>query len=154
MLFDDMKKNVLRFPNYNIVASDIDRNILEKALIGHYCEEQLKEIPLEYKYKYFIKAQNRFLVKYLLSNSIKNQVEFVNEDVTRGHLKSTKYDIIFCRYFLIYTNKSLRYKILSLISNQLAKGGLLFLGKTETLFKIESDFKIIDSKNHIYMKKY
>ncbi|MFW9939960.1 MAG: hypothetical protein ACFFFT_02890 [Candidatus Thorarchaeota archaeon] len=39
-----------------------------------------------------------------------------------------------------------------LIENQLNPDGLLILGKTETLFNSYNTLKLIDSRNHIYLK--
>ena len=108
--------------------------------------------PAFLKSSYFKKVQDHFGTKYYLSDEIKEKVEFIREDITKGHQKNQKYDIIFCRYFLIYTDKNLRIKILQLLDEQLVEGGLLILGKTETLMKLNTNFKIIDGKNQIYIK--
>ena len=74
------------------------------------------------------------------------------EDVIKGHNKPFKYDIILCRYLFIYIDRELRNKILKFINSHLNEGGLLILGKTETLFNSYLNFKLIDSRNHIYIK--
>ena len=65
---------------------------------------------------------------------IKKKVEFIEEDLTKGHTRLFNYDIIFCRYLLIYFNHINRDRFLKIIENRLNVGGLLVLGKTETLF--------------------
>ncbi|MFX1294834.1 MAG: CheR family methyltransferase [Promethearchaeota archaeon] len=152
IMFDDFLKHSLNFPNYKIVASDIDENILKNAQKGIYIEESMKEVPKIYELKHFRKIKDDFGTRYSICNEIKKQVEFIQEDVTKGHKKSYRYDIVFCRYFLIYTDKSARDRILNIIENQLALGGILILGKTETLFRSRLRLKLIDSKNHIYLK--
>ncbi len=152
ILFNKFKNNVLNFPNYKIVASDIDKNVLERAKIGVYSEESMKEVSAVEKYNYFKKVKARFGIKHALCNNIKNQVEFVEEDITKGHKKSHNYDIIFCRYFLIYTERAARDTILKILEANLAYGGLLILGKTETLFNSHHHLKLIDTRNHIYVK--
>ncbi|MHA1527227.1 MAG: CheR family methyltransferase, partial [Promethearchaeota archaeon] len=93
-----------------------------------------------------------FGYKYTINNDIKNNVEFINEDATLKHKKKLKYDIVFCRYLLIYFNRENRDKFLRTLENQLTQGGLLFLGKTETIFNSQTNFKLVDTKNHIYLK--
>ena len=152
ILFNNLKKNVLNFPSYKIIASDIDRHVLERAKLGEYSEEVMKEVSAIDRHKYFTKVKARFGIKYALCNTIKNQVDFVEEDVTKGHPKSQYCDIIFCRYFLIYTDRAARDKILRTLEESLAYGGILILGKTETLFNSHHHLKLIDTRNHIYVK--
>lgn len=153
IMLDNFSQNTLNFPNYKIVASDIDKDTLELALRGIYNEESMKEVPNTYQTKYFKTLEHRFGLKYLIDEKIKNSVEFIREDITKGHQKSYKYDIIFCRYFLIYTDKELRDKFINILEDKLAYGGLLVLGKTETLFNTRKSLKLIDTKNHIYLKR-
>ncbi len=151
MILDNLKNQFMKFPNYKIIASDIDFNALQIAKKGIY-QASTEKIPVLYKVKYFTKKEEESRYKYILSEKIKEQVEFISEDVTKGHKYPLKYDIIFCRYLLIYFNREKRKDFLKIIENHLEEGGLLFLGKTETLFQSNSNLKLIDPKNHIYMK--
>ena len=60
--------------------------------------------------------------------------------------------MIFFRYILIYVNRENRNKFINIIENRLNRGGLLILGKTETLLHSWSNLKLIDSNNQIYLK--
>ena len=73
--------------------------------------------------------------------------------MTRGHQTSLMYDIIFCRYLLIYISRKTREEFLNIIRNKLNPGGLLLLGKTESLNNFKGDLKLVDSYNHIYIKE-
>ena len=107
-----------------------------------------------YLNKYFEKKMHKHGYEYALNEEIKREVEFITEDVIKGHEKTWKYDIIFCRYLLIYISRENRDKFLKIIENKLAPGGLLILGKTETLFHSfpKKALNLIDARNHIYMK--
>ncbi|TFG29293.1 MAG: protein-glutamate O-methyltransferase CheR [Promethearchaeota archaeon] len=152
MVLEQIKEEIGEFPNYEITASDIDKNIIKIARTGIYGAESLKETPHNYISTYFTKFDDRLGPKFLINNDIKRKVEFIIEDVTRGHNKDQKYDIIFCRYLLIYINRDFRENLLRIIENHLAPGGLLVLGKTETLLNSKLSFKLLDGKNHFYIK--
>ena len=152
MILNNLKAQIPNFPIYKIVATDIDEKAISLAKLGIYNEESTKEISNYYENKYFKKFEDYFGYKYSINNEIKNNVEFINEDATSGHKKRLKYDIVFCRYLLIYFNRDNRDKFLRNLENQLTQGGLLFLGKTETIFNSQTNFKLVDSKNHIYIK--
>ena len=153
MILNNLKKQIQRFPGYHITASDIDNDTIIKAITGVYEEYSMKEITSYYKTKYFTKITQNSKFAYLISNEIISDVEFINEDITKGHKKLEKYDIIFCRYLLIYFNRENRNLFAKIIENRLNPGGILILGKTETLFNKFSKLKLLDSANQIYLKK-
>ncbi|MFX0028009.1 MAG: CheR family methyltransferase [Candidatus Hermodarchaeota archaeon] len=154
MIMDNLKTQVPRFPNYRIVASDIAHEAIAKAKIGIYSNEVMKEISDYFENKYFTKEKTYFGHNNSISERIKDMVDFVEEDVTKGHNRPYKYDIIFCRYLLIYFNRENRAKFLKIIENRLVENGILILGKTESLFESWGNLQLIDSRNRIYMKSY
>lgn len=154
MILDNLKTQVPRFPKCKIVASDIAREAIEKAKVGVYTDDSMKEISDYYENKYFTKQKTHFGHNNVIKEKIKKKIEFVEEDVTQGHQMPYKYDIIFCRYLLIYFNRENRHKFLKIIENQLAENGILILGKTETLFDSWGSLQLIDTNNRIYIKSH
>lgn len=154
MILDNLETQVRFFPKYRIVASDISHEAIQKAKKGIYTNDSMKEISDYYENKYFKKQKTHYGHTNLIDDRIKNKIEFVVEDVTLGHKLPYKYDIIFCRYLLIYFNRVNRHKFLKILENQLVENGILILGKTETLFNSWGSFKLIDSRNRIYIKSH
>jgi chemotaxis methyl-accepting protein methylase len=152
MILDNLKSKCLKFQQYKIIASDIDQRAIDDAKKGMYYAESIKEISPYFEQKYFSKKEISLGLSYSIKNEIKNQVEFHREDITNSHNSLTKFDIIFCRYLLIYFDRENRNKFIKIIENRLNYGGLLFLGKTETLFNSESKMKLVDSREHVYLK--
>ncbi len=153
MILDNLKNQIPKFPQFRIIASDIDREAIDRAKKGIYYEDSTKNVSKFYENKYFIKENENFGYNYSINKQIKNQVEFIEEDVTRGHQTSLMYDIIFCRYLLIYISRRTRKEFINILRNRLNPGGLLILGKTETLNNFQGDLKLIDSYNRIYIKE-
>ena len=152
MILDNLERQVKDFPQYQIVASDIAQEAINKAKRGIYSDDSMKEISDYYQNKYFIRKSVHFGHENIISDSIKKKVDFIREDVTMGHERPYKYDIIFCRYLLIYFNRQNRDRFLRILENQLAENGILVLGKTETLFNEFGSLRQVDSRNHIYVK--
>jgi len=154
MILDNIETQVPRFPKYRIVASDIASEAIEKAKIGMYTDDSMKEISDYYENKYFTKQKTHFGHINIIKEKIKERIEFIEEDVTKGHQRPYKYDIIFCRYLLIYFNREFRHKFLKIIENLLVENGILILGKTETLFDSWGSLQLIDTNNRIYIKSH
>ncbi len=154
MILDNLESQVLRFPKFKIVASDIAHEAIEKAKIGIYTDDSMKEISDYYENKYFMKQKAHFGHYNVIKEEIKNKIEFVEEDVTKGQKLPQKYDIIFCRYLLIYFNRENRAKFLKIIEDRLVENGILILGKTETLFDSWGSLQIVDTNNRIYIKSH
>ena len=152
IIIDNLKNQIPQFPEFRIIGSDIDENAIKRAKIGIYNEESTKNVSKYIEKKYFSKKQEGFGFNYILNEKIKDKIEIYNEDVMKKHQTSLIYDIIFCRYLLIYVNRHERKRFLKILESRLNIGGLLFLGKTETILSSQSSLKLVDSLNRIYMK--
>ena len=73
MILDNPEKQVPRFPKYRIIASDIAHEAIEKAKIGLYTNDSMKEISNYYENKYFSKQKTHFGHNNLINDSIKKK---------------------------------------------------------------------------------
>jgi len=62
------------------------------------------------------------------------------------------FDIIFCRYVLIYFDLPVKQKIFKEFTKLLGTDGILFLGSSETIFGISDDFVKEEAGKAIYYK--
>ena len=151
MLLDQLSENYRNLPDYDIIASDIDKNALKKAKKGIYRPESLSEVKNSYM-KYFKEKCNDISTKYVFNENLKKGIKFIEENIINGHELSNKYDVIFCRYLFIYVNRSYRENLIKVLEKHLARGGLLILGKTESLFYSQTKLKLLDKDARIYIK--
>ncbi len=152
MILEQMKKNNKNFPDFEIVASDIDPAALKVAKEGIYGEYPVHETPENYLKSYFSIQDTELGPKFILSKEIKDKVELIQEDIIKGHQKKGKYDFIFCRNFFIYINQFAREKLLQTLESRLYDGGLLILGGSERLPLKNSNFKSINIRDRFYVK--
>lgn len=129
-----------------ILATDVDTKILEAAKLGIYGEERLTEVPEATKKRWF-SLQNG---KYHLLPEIKELVDFRKSDLYDvGSFPES--DLILCRNVLIYFERNQQEKILNGFADVLRAGGMLVLGKSETLFgTIRSRFQTVCPIERIY----
>jgi len=138
--------------NIRISATDIDRNALEKAKIGLYFERSLKDVPGEYKGKYFEKIDDK---NYKISRDIINDVDFKRLNLVDrlGMRMQKEFDFIFCRNVLIYFNDDSRRCVVTSLYDSLVPGGILFLGHSESVGRITSSFELENIDGFLVYRK-
>ena len=152
MMLDQYKNSVKDFPDFKIVASDIDKNALMIAKKGIYGEYAVHETPKIVLNSYFSRQDTTIGPKYTINNNIKKKVTFFQEDIIKGHQNNEKFDIIFCRNFIIYINQYAREKLMRVIESRLRSGGLLVLGGSETFSPQGTCFEAINIRDRFYIK--
>ena len=111
-----------------IHGTDIDAETIQAARQGEYNEDRLKEVPANLKERYFRQNGSRFR----LVPEIAEMVIFLQGDITRTS-KYVPNDLVVCRNTLIYFTRHDQEQILHGIADILPAGGILVLGKSETL---------------------
>lgn len=114
--------------NVSIIATDIDKQVLEKAKLGLYNEKSIAGLPDEFKSKYF----NKIGASYKISDEIKKCVQFKQHDLLKDAYP-TDCDLIVCRNVLIYFTEEAKAEIYKKFSKSLNVGGVLFIGSTEQI---------------------
>ena len=131
---------------HNIIATDIDNTILAKAKIGEYTQNEMKGINNADLSKYFNIKDD----KYYIDSKIKNMVTFKKHDLILDNYDSG-FDLIVCRNVVIYFNNDIKQEIYKKFSNSLKKGGLLFVGATESIYNYR-DYGFEKASTFIYKK--
>lgn len=112
-----------------IFATDIDNTILNRAQKGEYSDAEVKNITPADLNKYFKKNEST----YCIDQSIKSAVTFKKHDLIEDNYESD-FDLILCRNVVIYFNNEIKNVIYQKFSKSLKKGGLLFVGATESIY--------------------
>ncbi|AKN33902.1 chemotaxis protein CheR [Clostridium carboxidivorans P7] len=131
---------------HKIIATDIDNTIIERAKRGEYVISEIKNVKKEYLDKYFTQQGD----KYIMSPKIKNMVTFKKHDLILENY-DRDFDLIVCRNVVIYFNQDIKDKIYKKFSESLKKGGLLFVGATESIYNYR-DYGFEKASTFIYRK--
>lgn len=131
-----------------IQGTDIDAETIRTAKRGEYLEERIKEVPTDLRERYFRKEGQRFQ----LISELREMVTF-----SQGNITSTSdylpAQLVLCRNTLIYFTRPDQEKILNGIADILAEGGILVLGKSETLVgDVRRRFSPVCPVERIYRK--
>ncbi len=111
-----------------ILATDIDKQVLDTARMGIYNEKSIAGVPQDMKSKYFTKIGN----SYQISDEIKKRVEFKEHNLLKDTYP-TGCHMIVCRNVVIYFTEEAKDEIYKKFQQALAKDGTLFIGSTEQI---------------------
>jgi chemotaxis protein methyltransferase CheR len=128
-----------------ILATDIDTNVLNKASEGHYKES--KGIPSSYLQNYTDPSPDGSVN---MRDSIKKLIHFKQLNLLEGWPMQGKFNVIFCRNVVIYFDKTTQAKLFDRFADALEMGGWLYIGHSESLYKISDRFELIG--NTVYRK--
>ncbi|WP_078596919.1 CheR family methyltransferase [Evansella clarkii] len=122
-------RNYFTYNDFEVLATDIDKAVLEIAKKGFYIERSLKEVPREMLDSFFVKSGSGYEVK----EEVKKTVKFRQHNLLSDNCE-TGYDLIICRNVMIYFTEEGKQALYKKLSDSLRPGGLLFVGSTEQIF--------------------
>jgi chemotaxis protein methyltransferase CheR len=111
-----------------ILATDVDKEILNKAKQACYGANEVKSLPPELLGKYFTCEDNL----YCLKTQIKEMVEFRSHNLLLDPFE-TNLDLIICRNVVIYFTEEVKNTLYQKFYRSLKEGGYLLVGGTEPL---------------------
>jgi chemotaxis protein methyltransferase CheR len=117
--------------NIKIIATDIDKQVLDKARLGLYNAKSLQGLPKEYINEYFTKINDK---SYQISDKVKRCVEFSQHNLLKDTYP-TNCDMIICRNVLIYFTEEAKEEVYRKFNTSLKKDGILFVGSTEQIIQ-------------------
>ncbi len=122
-----------------IMASDIDTDVLRVAATGVFDSRSLHRLPRELVQRYFVSAGAE---GYRLIDAVRQAVRFTQVNATDVAAMRTyeQIDVIFCRNMLIYFDDLSRRQVVELFYDSLVEGGFICLGHSESMSRISTLF--------------
>ena len=128
LLLKDFFPQLMARCKVTILATDVDQEVLETARAGIYRQERLTDIPPDTMTRWFTPERGGSR----LAEEIREMVTFRQGDLfDLDSLPAS--DLILCRNVLIYLERNHQEKILKRFGEAPRSGGILVLGKAETL---------------------
>ena len=127
---------------YDILGTDVAKNVLEHAAKAIYNFDTVEELSLERKKRFFLKHKDpqKPQVRVISNLRQKAHFEWLNLMDTE-YRQPTKYDIIFCRNVLIYFERQTQAEVVYRLSQNLTDKGYLFLGHSESIINLKLPLK-------------
>ena len=137
-----MLNQFLPLSQIHIIATDIDKQVLDKARMGLYNEKSLKGLPPGFLKKYFTQVNEN---NYQINADVKKCVEFREHNLLKDPYPKDMH-LIVCRNVLIYFTEEAKDEVFQKYYDSLAPNGVLFIGSTEQILRYkEMGYKRMDS---------
>jgi len=114
--------------NIRVLATDTSAPVLDTAKTGLFDISRMKEVPSAVRHKYFRAEEPR----YCLIEPVQKLVAFRQHNLMTDRAYPAA-DLILCRNVLIYFSRSEQKKTLLRFAAALPPGGVLILGRSETI---------------------
>ena len=134
-----------------IVATDIDENMLQRVGAARYNARSVNEVPDEYREKYLIQDGDEYIVRGRTAALVKAQHLNLHNRLEMRAMRG--FDFVFCRNVLIYFDDLSRKSVVDHFYNALNPGGYIFLGHSESIGRVSTAFKLKRFENHLVYGK-
>ncbi len=131
-----------------IFGTDIDPKAIEKARSGQYLQNIAADVNPDRLKRFFIKEGDHYRIK----REVRESVVFAEQNILRDPPFSDL-DLLVCRNPLIYLTAEAQSRLIPLFHHTLRKGGVLFLGNSETIGRYAELFEPLSKSHSIYRKK-
>jgi len=131
-------------PPVEIIASDIDSNVLRDASAGIYTAQRLESVSIDRKKQFFQRGKGANSGKAKVIAELRKLIEFRQLNLLdKSWPLEGPFDIIFCRNVMIYFDKPTQLKLLERMVKYLRQDGLYIAGHSESFAQASHIVKLI-----------
>jgi chemotaxis protein methyltransferase CheR len=131
-----------------ILATDLDSEVLERARRGIYPPERMGSLSPERLQRFFVDRQEAGGLCRQIRPEVAARVTFKQLNLIHALPMRGPLDAIFCRNVVIYFDKETQRELFARIARLQRPGDLLFLGHSESLFKVCDSYALIGKTIH------
>ena len=128
---------------WEIVASDLNTQVLENAKRGLFSMQRAEEIPREYLTRFCMKGTGNSEGSFLVSRELRSRVSFMQINLNESFPKLGEFDVIFLRNVMIYFDNNTKHEVVHRMLPRLKPGGHLFIGHSESLNGVTDAYRMI-----------
>lgn len=134
-----------------ILATDLAEKVLLKVQAGEYEQVAVEPIPPPLRQRFFTKIKRDSRDVYVVKDELRALLLVRQFNLTHfPYVVTGPIDFVFCRNVMIYFDRPTRTKIIDEFSRIVRPGSYLFVGHSESLSGLTSDFQLV--KPSIYQR--
>jgi len=132
--------------DYGILATDVSTRVLERARSGIYPESLIAPVPPDLRRKYLWRSRAKTEAQVRVVPDLRrritfHQLNFMDEDYSIRDI----FDFVFFRNVMIYFDRPTQEAVIAKICRNLAPGGYLFVGHSESLAGLDVPVKLVQT---------
>lgn len=130
-------------PPAQIIATDIDTNVLAAASSGMYAMDRLDKMPADRAKRFFLKGKGQHEGMVKVRPELRQLITFRQLNLLAPAWPVTgPFDAIFCRNVMIYFDKPTQSRILNRFVPLMKPDALLFAGHSENFSYVSDAFRL------------
>jgi len=118
---------------YQILASDLSTKALATARAGVYRLTSVQSLPRDVLRRFFERGLGEQEGLVRVKREIRREVSFRHLNLLEIDDLGERFDAIFCRNVMIYFDRPVQQRVVSMLERHLAPGGHLFIAHSESL---------------------
>ncbi|BCN93018.1 chemotaxis protein methyltransferase [Thiomicrorhabdus immobilis] len=126
-----------------VIATDLDSNVVSAGQSGIYKMDRLKGVSEERKKRWFLKGSGSQEGYVKVKPELQQIIEFGQLNLMHDWPLKDDIDVIFCRNVVIYFDKPTQSKLFNRYADRLPENGHLFIGHSESLYKVCDRFELL-----------
>jgi chemotaxis protein methyltransferase CheR len=133
-----------------IVGTDISREVLDRARLGHYSQFEVQRgLPITHLVKYFKKVNE----VWQIDAGLRSMVQYKEWNLLQDPRPLGQFDVVFCRNVLIYFDNPTKGKVLTNIAKLMPEDGFLYLGGSETVIGLTTGLAPQPEQRGVYRRE-
>lgn len=126
-----------------VLASDLSTKALTRARGGLYTLDRVREIPRATLKRHFERGLGAQEGLARVAPAVRAAVEFRRLNLLEITRLDETFDVIFCRNVMIYFDKAVQQRVVSMLERHLRPGGTLFISHSESLNGISHGLRFV-----------
>lgn len=128
---------------WELVASDVNQSVLDKARRGIYRDQRTEQIPEVYRQRFCRKGTGPYEGCLRIVPELRERVRFQQVNLNQALPELGRFDLVFLRNVMIYFDDTTKRDVLNRVARVLQPDGWLFVGHSESLQGIDSEFRAL-----------
>ncbi|HSI96473.1 MAG: protein-glutamate O-methyltransferase CheR [Methylophilaceae bacterium] len=128
---------------WEIVASDLSTQVLEKARRGLYSMQCAEDIPRHYLTRFCLKGIGSQQGNFMISRELRSRVRFTQVNLNAALPDMGEFEVIFLRNVMIYFDNNTKREVVHRMLPLLKPGGHLLIGHSESLNGVTDAYKLV-----------
>lgn len=138
-----LRENVPADWHIKILATDLDTHVLQIARDGVYAEASVRGLSESRLKRWFMRGQSAQAGYIKIRPELQQIIRFKQLNLMKEWPMRGDFDFIFCRNVLIYFDRETKITLTERYADMLASKAWLFIGHSESLNKLSSDFELV-----------